>query len=95
MCNRKLETLDPATSRIQVLIDLSCSLSSWPVEFNAFMQGLGPAWDVGVIAKAYNLTLVDKTMYTGILRQLSPVDILALYYVFGKDSFERGPAHLF
>ena len=59
------------------------------------MQGLGPSWDVEVIAKAYNLTLVDKPMYAGILRQLSPMDIVALYYVFGRDSFERGPSHLF
>ena len=58
------------------------------MQFNAFMA---PSWDIEVIAKAYNLTLVDKTMYTGILRQLAPVDILALYYVFGRDSFERGP----
>ena len=58
------------------------------------MRGLGPSWDKEVIAKAYNLTLVHKTMYAGILRQLSPVDILALFYVLGRDSFERGPSHL-
>ena len=62
------------------------------MEFNTILRELGPAWDVDVVAEAYNLTLVDKALYTGIIKQLAPADLLLLYYIFGSDSFARVPS---
>ena len=56
---------------------------------------MGPTWDMEVVEKAYNLTFVAKAMYTEIMKQLAPADILALCYTFGRDFFARGPPYMF
>ena len=83
MCNRKLDTLDPAALRIQALIDLARPLTEWLTDFNTILQEKVPAWERDTEAKVYNLLVVDKVMYAGILGQFASAILLALYYILG------------
>ena len=56
---------------------------------------MGSAWDTDTVAEAYNVFLVDKAMYAGIVKQLATSEVLAQYYAVGQDSFARSPHHLF
>ena len=88
-CNYCLEDLPAHSTREEAVFELAKPLNSWSQMSFETLEKLGPAWQLSKINQAYQVSESALRQFKESLMGLSPVDILALYYAFGPEAFNR------